>query len=40
MAASHYKYSGRKTNDAERNATVLGSHWQILYEELSTDGFA
>ena len=28
------------TNDAERNATVLGSHWQILYEELSTDGLA
>ena len=27
-----------KTNDAERNATVLGSHRQNLYEELSTDG--
>ena len=40
MVASRHKYSGRKTNDAERNATVLGSHWQILYEELSADGLA
>jgi hypothetical protein len=40
MVASRHKYPGRKTNDAERNATVLGSHWQILYEELSTDGLA
>jgi hypothetical protein len=40
MVASHRKFSGRKTNDAERHATVLGSHRQILYKELSTDGLA
>jgi hypothetical protein len=38
MVASHHKFSGRKTNAAERKTTVLGSYRQILYEELSTDG--
>jgi len=30
MAASHYKYSGRKTSNIEPNIAVLSSRWQIL----------
>jgi len=39
MVASHYKYSGRKTNDGEGKTTVFGSHWKVASCESRTYGW-